>query len=63
MTQQRGDRWGIKASRMRVVEGPFKDFIGVVEDFDFDTAKVKLALSFFGRETVVELDFAQVERP
>ncbi len=48
--------------KVRIVEGPFADFIGVVEDIDEQRAKVRILVSFFGRETPVELDFLQVER-
>jgi len=45
-----------------VVDGPFIDFIGVVDDINEEKGKVKVMVSFFGRETPVELDFLQVER-
>lgn len=48
--------------KVRIIEGPFADFIGVVEDIDEQRAKVRILVSFFGRETPVELDFLQVER-
>jgi len=48
--------------KVRIIEGPFADFIGVVEDLDEQRAKVRILVSFFGRETPVELDFLQVER-
>ena len=48
--------------KVRIVEGPFADFIGVVEDIDEARAKVRILVSFFGRETPVELDFLQVEK-
>jgi transcriptional antiterminator NusG len=48
--------------RVRIVDGPFNDFRGVVADIDMDRSKVRVMVSFFGRETPVELDFLQVEK-
>ncbi len=48
--------------KVRIIEGPFADFIGVVEEIDEERAKVRVLVSFFGRETPVELDFLQVEK-
>lgn len=48
--------------KVRIIEGPFNDFIGVVEDIDIDRTKVRVMVSFFGRETPIELDFLQVEK-
>jgi len=47
---------------VRVTEGPFTDFVGVVDEISADKGKVKVLLSLFGRETPVELDFLQVEK-
>jgi len=47
---------------VRITEGPFVDFIGSVNDVDDGKGKVRVLVSFFGRETPVELDFLQVER-
>ncbi len=47
---------------VRVVDGPFTDFVGVVDEISADKGKVKVLLSLFGRETPVELDFLQVEK-
>jgi transcriptional antiterminator NusG len=47
---------------IRIVDGPFIDFIGVVDDISEEKGKVRVMVSFFGRETPVELDFLQVER-
>lgn len=48
--------------KVRIVEGPFEDFMGTVDDIDLDRARVKVLVNFFGRETPIELDFLQVER-
>ena len=47
---------------VRVIEGPFADFIGSVEEVLPDRRKVKVLVSMFGRETPVELEFYQVEK-
>ncbi|MCX7681568.1 MAG: transcription termination/antitermination protein NusG [Anaerolineae bacterium] len=51
-----------KGQKVRITEGPFNEFIGVVDDIDMERAKVRVLVSFFGRETPVELDFLQVEK-
>jgi transcriptional antiterminator NusG len=48
--------------RVRIIDGPFNEFIGTVSDLDMDRGKVRVLVSFFGRETPVELDFLQVEK-
>jgi len=47
---------------VRIVDGPFSDFRGTVDEIDQEKGKVKVLVSFFGRETPVTLDFLQVER-
>lgn len=47
---------------VRIIDGPFTDFIGTVDTINAAKGKVRLLVSFFGRETPVELDFLQVER-
>ncbi len=51
-----------RGQSIRIIDGPFIDFIGVVDDINEEKGKVKVMVSFFGRETPVELDFLQVER-
>jgi transcriptional antiterminator NusG len=48
--------------KVRIVDGPFMDFMGTVSEIDMDRNKVRVLVSFFGRETPVELDFLQVEK-
>jgi len=47
---------------VKVIDGPFIDFIGTVDEIDLEKGKVKVLLSLFGRETPVKLDFLQVEK-
>tara|TARA_B100000315_G_scaffold156701_1_gene145224 strand:- start:1232 stop:1753 length:522 start_codon:yes stop_codon:yes gene_type:complete len=51
-----------RGETVRITEGPFVDFIGSISDVDEGKGKVRVLVSFFGRETPVELDFLQVER-
>ncbi len=51
-----------KGQSVHVTDGPFVDFVGVVDDISPEKGKVKVLLSLFGRETPVELDFLQVEK-
>jgi transcription termination/antitermination protein NusG len=51
-----------QGNKVRIVEGPFVDFMGTVEELQLEKGKVRILVSFFGRETPVELDFLQVEK-
>jgi len=51
-----------KGQMVRITDGPFLDFMGAVEEVNIERSKLRVLVSFFGRETPVELDFLQVER-
>ncbi|MDY6834446.1 MAG: transcription termination/antitermination protein NusG [Chloroflexota bacterium] len=51
-----------KGERVRITDGPFVDFIGTIDTLNHDKGKARVLVSFFGRETPVELDFLQLER-
>ncbi|NLE83979.1 MAG: transcription termination/antitermination protein NusG [Chloroflexi bacterium] len=48
--------------RVRIVDGPFNDFRGIVDEIQMERSKIRVMVNFFGRETPVELDFLQVEK-
>ena len=51
-----------KGQSVRVSDGPFIDFVGVVDEINMGKGKVKVFLSLFGKETPVELDFLQIDK-
>ena len=51
-----------KGEAVKIVDGPFVDFLGTVDDIDQTKGKLKVLVSIFGRETPVELDFLQVAK-
>jgi transcriptional antiterminator NusG len=51
-----------KGQSVRIIDGPFADFIGIVDEILQDKGKIRVMVSFFGRETPIELDFLQVEK-
>ena len=51
-----------KGQSVRVIDGPFIDFVGVVDLINMEKGKLKVLLSLFGQETPVELDFLQIEK-
>jgi transcriptional antiterminator NusG len=51
-----------KSDKVRVIEGPFVNFTGTIEDMNPERGKLKVMVAIFGRLTPVELEYYQVER-
>jgi len=47
---------------VKVIEGPFQNFVGFIDEINAEKQKLKVLVNMFGRETPVELDFEQVEK-
>ncbi len=52
----------VPGQNIRIITGPFEDFVGTVDDIDTEKGKVKVLVNMFGRETPVTLDFLEVEK-
>ncbi|WP_416223937.1 transcription termination/antitermination protein NusG [Tepidiforma sp.] len=52
----------VPGQAVRIVDGPFEDFVGTVDEINTEKGRVKVIVNMFGRETPVELDFLQVEK-
>jgi len=48
--------------RIKLVDGPFKDFEGVIEDIDYEKGRIRVTVGIFGRETPVDVDFLQISK-
>ncbi len=51
-----------KGENVRITDGPFTNFVGYIDDVDMDHGRLKVMVSIFGRQTPVELSFAQAEK-
>ena len=57
----KGWRIRYQGRQLRVIDGPFSDFVGQVDEINLERGKVRVMVSIFGRATPVELDFMQVQ--
>ncbi|MFA5230421.1 MAG: KOW motif-containing protein [Candidatus Paceibacterota bacterium] len=48
--------------RVKITDGPFKDFEGVIEEIDNEKGRIKVSVGIFGRETPVDVDFLQISK-
>ncbi|HEX2514550.1 MAG TPA: KOW motif-containing protein, partial [Chloroflexota bacterium] len=51
-----------KGNRVKIIDGPFAEFLGTIDEVNTEKNKLRVLVSMFGRETPVELDFLQVEK-
>ena len=51
-----------KGEAVKIIDGPFTDFLGTIQSVDEDQGKVKVLISIFGRETPIDLDFLQIQK-
>lgn len=51
-----------KGDQVRIIDGPFTNFVGYIDDVDIDHARLSVMVSIFGRQTPVELNFSQAEK-
>ena len=52
-----------KGENVKIIDGPFRDFTGLVDEINDDRSTLRVMVTIFGRATPVELDFYQVEKP